>query len=143
MKANRVFMMRGEVGGRLRQERQRLGLNQTEFAAIADVSKASQVNYESGERSPDADYLAEIADRVDVLYVLTGRREGQAKGGVLDEWMLTAILEALDIWEAESGQRLEVATRARLLALFYSHALNLGGTLPTDWMRETIRMVAK
>ncbi len=63
------------IGERLKEERERLGLNQTEFAAQAGASKNTQYNYEKGERSPDATYLA-AADvmGVDVLYVVTGRR---------------------------------------------------------------------
>ncbi|WP_039917606.1 helix-turn-helix domain-containing protein [Cellvibrio mixtus] len=63
------------IGDRLRKERERLGLNQPEFGAIAGVSKTTQFNYEKGDRSPDAEYLAAIAGAgVDVLYVLTGTR---------------------------------------------------------------------
>lgn len=63
------------IGERLKEERERIGLSQTEFAAKAGASKNSQYNYEKGERSPDATYLA-AADGmgVDVLYVVTGRR---------------------------------------------------------------------
>jgi len=50
-------------------------MNQGECAAVADVSKTTQFNYEKGERSPDAPYLAKIAlAGVDVLYVVTGQR---------------------------------------------------------------------
>ena len=60
-------------GDRLKQERERLGLNQTELAAAAGASKNSQYNYEKGERSPDAAYLAAVAQKgVDILYVVTG-----------------------------------------------------------------------
>ncbi|MFC0708847.1 helix-turn-helix domain-containing protein [Azorhizophilus paspali] len=63
------------IGDRLKEERLRLGMNQTEFAAITGVTKNSQFNYEKGERSPDAAYLAAAsAAGVDVLYVLTGNR---------------------------------------------------------------------
>lgn len=62
-------------GDRLREERTRLGLNQSECAAVAEVSKTTQFNYEKGERSPDAPYLAKVAEAgIDVLYVLTGNR---------------------------------------------------------------------
>lgn len=62
-------------GDRLREERIRLGLNQAELAFVAEVSKTTQFNYEKGERSPDASYLAKVAAAgVDVLYVLTGQR---------------------------------------------------------------------
>ncbi|MDH4585620.1 helix-turn-helix transcriptional regulator [Pseudomonas sp. BN415] len=62
------------IGDRLKQERERLGSNQTDFAAQAGVSKNTQYNYEKGDRSPDAAYLAAIADvGVDILYVVTGQ----------------------------------------------------------------------
>lgn len=64
------------IGDRLKEERQRLGLNQSDFAALAQVTKNSQLNYEKGERSPDAVYLAAVAGAgVDVLYVVTGERK--------------------------------------------------------------------
>lgn len=63
------------IGSRLREERVRLDMNQTVFGAEAGVTKASQMNYESGRRSPDAEYLAKVAAvGVDVLYVVTGAR---------------------------------------------------------------------
>ncbi|KEY87629.1 helix-turn-helix domain-containing protein [Pseudomonas capeferrum] len=63
------------IGERLKEERERLGLNQTEFAALAGASKNTQYNYEKGERSPDANYLAAAAHQgVDILYVITGQR---------------------------------------------------------------------
>ena len=66
------------IGERLKEERERIGLNQTEFATRAGASKNSQYNYEKGERSPDATYLAAAAGMgVDVLYVVTGERTPQ------------------------------------------------------------------
>lgn len=60
----------------MKEERLRLGLNQSDFAALAQVAKNSQLNYEKGERSPDAAYLAAVAAAgVDVLYVVTGERK--------------------------------------------------------------------
>ncbi|KUZ46036.1 helix-turn-helix domain-containing protein [Burkholderia territorii] len=60
---------------RLKEERQRLGMNQTAFAALGGVSKDAQLNYENGSRRPDAAYLELVASHgVDVLYVLTGQR---------------------------------------------------------------------
>ena len=52
-----------------------MGFNQADFAAFAGVAKTSQFNYEKGDRSPDADYLAAVAERgVDILYVVIGQR---------------------------------------------------------------------
>lgn len=62
-----------KIGDRLRLERLRLGLNQADFAALAGVTKTSQFNYEKGERSPDANYLAAIKQHgADVYFILTG-----------------------------------------------------------------------
>jgi transcriptional regulator with XRE-family HTH domain len=64
-----------EIGARIRSERVRLGLNQADFAASCLVSKTSQVNYESGLRSPDAIYLRHAQTiGVDTSYVVTGSR---------------------------------------------------------------------
>lgn len=63
------------IGERLREERERLGFNQTDFAALATATRQTQSNYEKGERSPDANYLLAIgAVGADVQYILTGRR---------------------------------------------------------------------
>jgi transcriptional regulator with XRE-family HTH domain len=62
------------IGERLREERERLEMSQTAFAAVGGVLKGAQLNYEAGKRVPDADYLAGIAKAgVDVLYVITGQ----------------------------------------------------------------------
>lgn len=70
------------IGERLKEERERLGFSQTEFAALAGASKNSQYNYEKGERSPDAPYLAAVAEKgVDILYVITGVATPQVAEG--------------------------------------------------------------
>lgn len=63
------------LGDRLIEERQRLQLTQQSLAAACGVSGRSQINYEKGDRQPDAIYLAALAAiGADVLYVLTGLR---------------------------------------------------------------------
>jgi transcriptional regulator with XRE-family HTH domain len=59
------------IGRRLREERERLGLNQD----VLGVTPQSQRKYEKGESTPGADYLANFAAMGgDVLYVITGTR---------------------------------------------------------------------
>jgi len=63
------------MGERLKEERERLELTQTAFAAIGGATRKTQFNYETGERVPDGAYLAAIAEAgADVLYILTGER---------------------------------------------------------------------
>ena len=64
---------------RLKEERERIGLSQTAFAALAGASKHAQINWEKGAASPNAAALAAWADAgLDVLYVVTGQRAGGA-----------------------------------------------------------------
>lgn len=68
-----------EVGDRLKQERERLGFNQTAFGAIGGVKTLAQHNYEKGTRRPDTDYLAAIAKvGADIQYIVTGDRSAAA-----------------------------------------------------------------
>lgn len=62
------------IGSRLRAERKRLGMSQTDFAKIGGVGKNTQVIYEKDAGNPDTGYLSAIAAvGVDVVFVLTGK----------------------------------------------------------------------
>lgn len=59
---------------RLRDERDKVGLNQAAFAAVGGVGRSAQINYEKGERVPDAVYLASIAKiGCDIQYIILGK----------------------------------------------------------------------
>ncbi|UEB94202.1 helix-turn-helix domain-containing protein [Pseudomonas sp. HN2] len=74
------------IGERLKEERSRLGLSQTDLGAAGGVGKTTQINYEKGSGSPDAKYLAAAAELgVDVLYVVTGERKPTAAGSISTE----------------------------------------------------------
>jgi len=63
------------IGARLIEERERLGLSQAEFAALAGLSDRAQRMYEKDERHPDTSYLLAVAaGGADVVYLLTGQR---------------------------------------------------------------------
>lgn len=63
------------LGERLREERERLGKNQTDFGVTVGVSRGTQKAYELGSSSPDVRYLSGLQELgVDVHYVLTGSR---------------------------------------------------------------------
>lgn len=74
-----------DVGTRLRDERVKLGLSQTEFGDHGGVRKNTQSKYESNERAPDALYLSKVAKiGVDVQYVITGVRKAEADEDVAE-----------------------------------------------------------
>lgn len=63
------------IGDRLKNERERLGLSQTQLGAIGGVQKQSQLKYENGATYPNANYLNEVAKvGIDILYVVLGTR---------------------------------------------------------------------
>lgn len=75
MVVTKKMLIADRVGERLREERERLGLTQTEFGVLLGVSRGTQKNYELGANSLDLRYVAALEERgVDAAYVLTGRR---------------------------------------------------------------------
>lgn len=67
------------IGLRLKEERERLGLSQVAMGELGGVKKLTQLNYEKGDRFPDASYLAAVNKfGVDVQYIVTGQRSTQA-----------------------------------------------------------------
>jgi len=62
-------------GERLKEERKRLGMNQTEFALLGGIVKFTQLTYEKGDSTPNLEYLAKLEMAgVDAYYILTGKR---------------------------------------------------------------------
>ncbi|ERI50506.1 hypothetical protein N878_08580 [Pseudomonas sp. EGD-AK9] len=91
------------TGERLREERDRLGLNQTDFGVVAGVSRGTQKAYELETSSPSIDYLLALQGMgVDVHYVLTGARISTDAGSLApDEASLLEHYRQLP--EAERG----------------------------------------
>lgn len=93
------------IGARLREERERLGLNQEGFGQLGGVRKQAQLLYEKDERKPDSDYLVAVAAAgVDVLFVLTGRRQSDLPAEDASEQLLL-----------ENFRRCSLAARQNLL----------------------------
>lgn len=67
------------IGERFKEERERLGLSQPAFAAIAGAAKRTLIDWEKGATSPSAVQLAALSGiGADVLYILTGQRSPAA-----------------------------------------------------------------
>lgn len=83
------------MGGRIKEERKRLGKNQVEFALLGGVQISAQTNYETDKRAPDAAYLFAVAGAgADVQYIVTGERRGQGLG---ESAVHQAVLDAVDL----------------------------------------------
>jgi transcriptional regulator with XRE-family HTH domain len=64
------------IGTRLKNERERLGMTQDEFANAATAKRRTLQDWERGVSSPTAAQLSALAEiGVDVLYVVKGERK--------------------------------------------------------------------
>ncbi len=61
---------------RVRLERERLGLSQTDFGRLGGVSKMAQWQYEHGKHWPTLEYIENLqaSGDVDIVYLVTGTR---------------------------------------------------------------------
>ncbi|MCT2388596.1 helix-turn-helix domain-containing protein [Erwinia pyrifoliae] len=111
------------TGSRLREERDKLGLNQTDFAKLGGQSRGSQAYYERDERSPDARYLSTLSRLgVDVLYVITGVHTPDVQDISKDE------LELIKIYRA-APLAVKAAALAALTAGSSAHSsINVSGS---------------
>jgi transcriptional regulator with XRE-family HTH domain len=63
------------IGQRLKEERERLALSQTDFAALVNAAKRTQIEWEKDNSSPSAAQLNLFFQAgVDIQYVVTGIR---------------------------------------------------------------------
>ncbi len=105
-------------GEKIREERERLGLSQTEFGDAMGVTKKTQGLYERGEREPDGSYFqAAAAAGCDVLYILTGRREPKVGARSPFDDVASLALEAVQEWQIEAGQTLPIDRFLRAIEL--------------------------
>ncbi len=98
--------MPSSIGSRLREERNRLNLIQTEASKAAGVSYVSYQSYEKGERFPNAESLHGLfLAGFDVLYIVTGTHNNSTlsneqaalleRFGQIDERLRPAVLTSL------------------------------------------------
>tara|TARA_R110001583_G_scaffold195501_2_gene374407 strand:- start:12096 stop:12530 length:435 start_codon:yes stop_codon:yes gene_type:complete len=114
------------IGERIKEERTRLNLSVGEFASVAGVSDRSQRNYESGERLPDAEYLARAKEiDVDVEYLLTGERSVWKSLASEIETQCDQVEKVVMILEdalQAKGMTLDVSQKARSVRWLYRAA---------------------
>ena len=92
-----------ELGGRLREERKRRGLSQQAIAVLGGVQPNAQGHYESGNRTPRADYLANVSGTIDIGYVVTGiKTSGESSALSSDESAVILALRKMNPLDQEA-----------------------------------------
>ena len=68
-----TLLLKDRLFDRLKEARQRLGLKQVDLAAIGNVSRATQVSYETDVTTPNTNYLRLVQGAgLDIPFVLFG-----------------------------------------------------------------------
>lgn len=95
MNNNEPRNIREAIGLRLREERERLGLTQTQFATMGGASKRSITDWEQGKLYPNGEFLTLASDQgADINYIFTGERNINKLSH--DEGTLLAEIRQLD-----------------------------------------------
>lgn len=99
--------MKTTLGDRLREERKRLALSQTEFASRCSTSQKVQTSSETGKQLPGSAYLLAAASiGVDVGYVLTGVRTVRPPG--MNHHELELFNQIVDLFSRLSDEQLRL-----------------------------------
>ncbi|MEW8185893.1 MAG: helix-turn-helix transcriptional regulator [Candidatus Thiodiazotropha endolucinida] len=108
-------------GERLREERNRLGQSQKDFAEQAGVKRVTQYLYENEDNSPTHRYLVAVSELgVDLHYLIFGQRN-TPNGLRLRPKVLREIYQFVDeIARDQKGRPLPVDTRADFLLILCS-----------------------
>ena len=105
---------------RIRQERARLGISQSQLAVAGGISKATQVAYEGGTHVPNMDYLAAISTfGVDILFLLTGSSKGQFVEDEYDWELMSDIFETISEWAEEQNLKINAKKHVVLIRMLY------------------------
>jgi transcriptional regulator with XRE-family HTH domain len=124
-------------GDCIRHERLRLKLNQSSFAELGGVSKATQVAYESNATEPNLTYLWRLGEAgVDATWVLTGRRDTK---GI--QWeLLFEIRDLVEVWSQEQRDPPSREKKDRLLRSLYNQFC-ANGEINTAEVESTFGLV--
>lgn len=103
-------------------ERQRLDLNQTAFAALAGVTKTSQVSYESGTSYPNSQYFVNLWEAgINIHKLLTGTDAS------IDNWNLVdTIFLHIEECSQQSNISMTALDRSALFRILYESSKSTG-----------------
>ena len=124
------WIKRMSVAKRIKEERERLGHSQDDWAAHAGIHRNTQVKYERGDSFPDVRYLSSIEELgVDFSYIVTGERSVTVTASEALErqsGIVFNVVKDFEIVYEKSSIELDVTSRARVIAILYRLAYSTG-----------------
>lgn len=121
------------IDTRLKEERERLALSQPLFAQAAGAAKRTLIDWEKGVSSPTAVQLSALSKiGVDVLYVITGARQGVGLG---ESTVHQAVIDAVDLLsldgKVDASQLAKAVVKLCSRNLSLSAMTHVGGAVQT------------
>lgn len=130
------------LGSRIKEERERLGLTQDAFAAIAGAKRRTLVDWEKGGTSPTAVQLSALGEAgVDVLYVVTGIRHTPPVVTPVNPELLRRIIEAVEGELSRRHLKLDAVKKAEAISLLYQ-MFETKGEIEAPQVERFLRLVA-
>ena len=130
------------IGDRLRSERTRLSLNQSEAAEALGVGRSAYVHYEFGRTIPDANALMKAqALGMDMWWVVTGVRHADEAIDHLNLEALKAMTLAVTDFNKDQGLNLTSDQENQLIRVLYHQHVRLGEN-SHDSLKTLLKKVA-
>lgn len=120
------FILKEQVGDRLREARGRLALKQSDLAAIGNISRATQVSYEAGTTEPTTAYLRQVQPSgIDIPFILFGHSNDEANalldgGSGIDWQQLQQSFEHVDYFLMRFAPACPGSYRWKMVAELYA-----------------------
>jgi transcriptional regulator with XRE-family HTH domain len=129
------------LGSRIAEERRDHKLSQQALAELCGVSREIWGRYERGLAMPGSEVLVHAAAAgIDVLYVLTGRRDvTRHASGAVDRPRLQSAIESVEEGLTEAKRKLAVQKKTELILAAYDL---LGEGQPRDNIIRLVRLAA-
>lgn len=127
---------------RLKRERARLCLSQSQVCLAGGVSKSTQVAYECDQRVPDLEYLDRIAALgVDKVFITTGLSTTNFTAKHFDWDLHHEIVIAIYEFAAEHGVSIPPSKQSDLIHLLYDE-FSASGEIEPAILARALRLVA-
>jgi len=139
-KLSTFFSLAAGVSDRLREARTRLGLKQVDLAAFGDISRATQVSYETGATEPTTQYLRGIESTgIDIPFILFGHDKAEfeeiSKPGQDVNWTaLQQAYESVEFFCLRVAPLCPARYRWQMVSQLYRHLLERAssGSMPVS-----------
>lgn len=129
-----------EFALRLKEERERLGLSQHDFAQLGGVNRITQMRYETKVNFPSVDYLCLLGQNgIDTLYILYGQRGSQMVETSNPAGLIHAMQWVDDIM-AQHNYQPTVELRGRAIFNVYRQICRFGSKKGKPTLEDLIQM---